>query len=131
MQASQGVNPLYRIKTQQIVAPNSPRQQLSSKLRPLVALLAIGAILLLLGISAAEALHTLRAEWRQRDLPKSEGKRDSIEGMANGNGQLDGEDLSVEDEMRDSVLGTATSNTAIKRQSRKRQRRKRKTASNA
>ena len=68
MQASQGVNPHYRINTQQIVvAPDSPRQQLSSKLRPLVALLAIGAILLLLGISAAEALHTLRAEWSKRD----------------------------------------------------------------
>ena len=80
VQASQGVDPHYRIKTQEVVAPNSPTQQLSSTLRPLVGILAIGAILLLLGVSAAEALETLRAEWGERDLSK--GGADEIRSMA-------------------------------------------------
>jgi hypothetical protein len=70
VQASQGVDPKYMIRTQQVVAPDSPTRQVSSTLRPLVAVLAIGAILLLLAISAAEALDTLRTEWNQRSRPE-------------------------------------------------------------
>ena len=80
VQASQGVDPHYRIKTQQIVAPDSPTQQVTGKLRPLVGVLAIGTILLLVVVSAAEGLETLRAEWSKRDLPKRDEKGDSIEG---------------------------------------------------
>ena len=80
MQVSQGVDPRYMIKTQRVVAPDSPTLQVSSTLRPLVGVLAIGAILLLLAVSAAEALDTLRAERKQRDLPKRDEKGDSIEG---------------------------------------------------
>lgn len=105
VQASQGVNPHYRIRTQQVVAPNSPTQQLSSTLRPLVGVLAIGAILLLLGVSAAEALDTLRAEWRERGLSDQDGKRDSADGAAvNNNGRHDGEDHSMKDAKRDSAM---------------------------
>ncbi len=80
IQASQGVDPHYMIKAQQVVAPDSPQQQISSKLRPLVGVLAIGAILLLLAVSAAEALETLRAEWRERNLSKRDGEQDSTRG---------------------------------------------------
>ena len=55
------------------MAPNSPKLQVSSTLRPLVGVLAIGAILLLLVVSAAEALETLRAELKREGRP--EGRR--------------------------------------------------------
>ena len=84
VQASQGVNPQYMIKAQRIVAPGIPTQQLSSTLRPLVGVLAMGVILLFVAISGAEALDTLRTERRQRDLPdgddKGDHKGDPIEG---------------------------------------------------
>jgi hypothetical protein len=64
VQASQGVDPHYMIRTQPVVLPDSPEQQVSSTLRPLVAVLAIGAILLLLAVSVAQALETLRTEWK-------------------------------------------------------------------
>jgi hypothetical protein len=87
VQASQGVDPSYMIKTQQVVAPDSPSLQVSSTLRPLVAVLAIGAILLLLVISAAEALDTLRAEWSKRDRREADPEGDSIEGPARNDSQ--------------------------------------------
>jgi hypothetical protein len=87
VQASQGVDPSYMIKTQQVVAPDSPSLQVSSTLRPLVAVLAIGAILLLLVISAAEALDTLRAEWSKRDRREADAEGDSIEGPASNDSQ--------------------------------------------
>jgi hypothetical protein len=86
VQTEQHVDPSYMIKAQQVVAPNSPKQQISSKLRPLIAVFAIGAILLLLTVSAAEALGTLRTEWRGRDLRGDSGEGDVIGGAANGNG---------------------------------------------
>ena len=90
VQASQGVDPHYMIKTQQVVPPDSPTQQVSSTLRPLVGVLAIGAILLLLAVSAAEALETLRAEWGERDLAKGGARRGSIDGAPTNNGRHDG-----------------------------------------
>lgn len=79
MQASQGVDPHYMIKTQAVVAPDSPKLQISSRFRPLIGVLAIGAILLLLVVSAAEALETLRAELKQRGRPEGDGKGESPE----------------------------------------------------
>ena len=80
VQASQGVDPHYRITTQNVVPPDSPTQQVSSKLRPLVGVVAIGTILLLLAVSAAEALETLRAEWSGRSRLEGDRQRDSIKG---------------------------------------------------
>jgi hypothetical protein len=80
IQASQGVDPHYMIKTQRVVAPDSPKLQISPKFRPLIGVLAIGAILLLLAVSAAEALETLRAELKQRVRPERDGKGESPEG---------------------------------------------------
>ena len=48
------------------MAPDSPTLQVSSTLRPLVGVFAIGAILLLLAVSGAEAVDTLRTERNQR-----------------------------------------------------------------
>lgn len=85
MQASQGVDPRYRIKAQRVVAPDHAGQKLSGKLRPLVGVLAMGAILLFVLISAAEALATLRAERSEKDVPEKEREGDSIEGTATNN----------------------------------------------
>jgi hypothetical protein len=86
VQTTQHVDPRYMIKAQQVVAPNSPKQQVSSKLRPLIAVLAIGAILLLLAVSAAEALDRLRAEWPERDVGGNDDEGDAIGGTATSNG---------------------------------------------
>ncbi len=86
VQVSQGVDPHYMIKAQPVVAPNSPKLQVSSTLRPLVGMLAICAILLLLVVSAAEALDTLRTERRQHDLPGTDEKGNSAHGTATSNG---------------------------------------------
>ena len=106
-QASQGVDPRYRIKAQQVVAPDSPTQQLSSTLRPLVGVLAIGGILLLLAVSATEALTTLRAEWSEGDPRKA----DSLTGTASNNGH-DATDQAGGDEQPEALVATATSNLA-------------------
>lgn len=85
MQASQGVDPHYRIKAQRVVAPDHAEQRLSGKLRPLVGVLAMGALLLFVVISAAEALATLRAERSEKNVPQKEREGDSIEGTATNN----------------------------------------------
>jgi hypothetical protein len=132
VQTSQGVDPHYRITAQQVVAPDSPSQQLSSRLRPLVGVLVIGAILLLLAVSAAEALETLRAEWRERGQAGEDHNRDSIEGMANGNGRHDVDQPPAEDEAGGEIVGASTNGTAArKRERRKQARRRRKATSRA
>jgi hypothetical protein len=88
LQASQSVDPRYMVKAQQVVAPDSPKQQVSSTLRPLIAVLVIGAILLLVAVSGAEALDTLRAEQRQRVQPERDGKEDSLEVAAISDSQI-------------------------------------------
>lgn len=62
VQANQGVNPAYMIKTYQLNVPNQAAQKLSSKLRPLVAVLGVGLILLFIAISVAEAITSRRSE---------------------------------------------------------------------
>ena len=132
VQASQGVDPQYRIKTQQVVPPASPTQQMSSKLRPLVGVLAMGAILLLLAVSAAEALESLRAEWRERDVSEGDHRRDSVEGPAASNGWHEREEPPREDGERDAITGDARNGSdAEKRQRRKQARRRRKAGSRA
>jgi hypothetical protein len=80
VQVSQGVDPHYMIKTQRVVAPDSPTRQVSSTLRPLVGVFAIGAILLLLAVSAAEALDTLQTERRRGARPEGDDNGDPVEG---------------------------------------------------
>jgi hypothetical protein len=63
MQASQGVVPQYMIQAQLVVAPDHALQRVSGKLRPLIGVLVIGAILLFVVISAAEALASIRTDW--------------------------------------------------------------------
>jgi hypothetical protein len=67
MQAVQHVAPKYRIVTQQVVAPHEARLKASGKLRALVAVLVVGAVLLFLAVSVADALTVLRKDRRSRD----------------------------------------------------------------
>jgi hypothetical protein len=85
MQASKGVADRYRIKAQRVVAPDHAEERLSGKLRPLVGVLAMGAILLFVVISAAEALATLRSERADRDVPTKEPEEDSVKPTAANN----------------------------------------------
>jgi hypothetical protein len=55
VQANQGVNPEYMIKSYQLQIPGQAAQKLSSKLRSLVAVLGLGILLLFLAVSIAEA----------------------------------------------------------------------------
>lgn len=82
LQASRGVAARYRIQTQRVVAPDHAEQRVSGKLRTLVGVFALGAILLFVVISAAEGLSALRAERNKQDLPKDKG---SIEGAGTKN----------------------------------------------
>lgn len=112
IQAAQGVDPHYMIKAQPVVAPDSPQQQISGKIRPLVGVLALGAILLLLAVSAAEALESLRAELSNRNLPKRDEQGDSIEGSATNNGSAHkAKEVPWEDGNEDAVVRTATDNS--------------------
>jgi hypothetical protein len=120
IQASQGVDPHYMIKAQQVVSPDSPQQQISSKIRPLVGVLALGAILLLLAVSGAEALETLRAELRERNLPKREEKGDSIESPTNNGSAHNAKEMSWEDGNEDAVVRTATNNSPPHKRRRRR-----------
>jgi hypothetical protein len=62
MQTAKGVAAKYRIDTQEVVAPHNATLKASGKLRALVAVFALGAILLFVSISVAEATGTLREE---------------------------------------------------------------------
>lgn len=62
MQQARAVAPKYRIDAQRVVAPNNAKLKASGQLRSLVAVFALGAILLFLVVSVADALTTLRME---------------------------------------------------------------------
>lgn len=66
MQQARGVVPKYRIDAQQVVVPRDAKLKASGQLRSLVAVFALGGILLFIVVSVADALTTLRAErsWR-------------------------------------------------------------------
>ena len=116
VQVSQGVDPHYMIKTQQVVAPDSPARQVSSTLRPLVAVFALGAILLLLAVSAAEALNSLRAEQRRRRLP-AEG------GTATNNGTAKvGQEVAHGNGNGNAALANKKNNASSRKQQRRRRR---------
>ena len=79
LQASRGVDAGYRIETQRVVAPTHAEQRVSGKLRTLVGVFALGAILLFVVVSAAEALTTMRAERSKQGVPKD--KQGSFQGL--------------------------------------------------
>ena len=93
------------------MAPDSPTLQVSSTLRPLVGVFAIGAILLLLAVSGADAVDSLRTERNQRGLPERDDSGDPIGAgtTSNGSGHKGG-DLPAEDENGAAVEGAATNN---------------------
>lgn len=62
VQANQGVDPAYMIKSYQLDIPSQAAQKLSSKLRPLVAVLGVGLLLLFIAISVAEAITSRRGK---------------------------------------------------------------------
>ena len=62
VQANQGVNPTYMIKSYQLAIPNQAAQKLSSKLRELIGFLGLGVLLLFIVVSIAEAMGKRRSE---------------------------------------------------------------------
>jgi capsular polysaccharide biosynthesis protein len=62
LQQSEGVDSRYRIKTYQVDAPDGAQLRASGQLRALVGVLALGAVLLFVVVSVADALTTLRRE---------------------------------------------------------------------
>lgn len=62
MQKAEGVDPTYWIKSQQVDAPDGAELRASGQLRMLVGVLALGAVLLFVIVSVADALTTLRRE---------------------------------------------------------------------
>ena len=104
LQATQNVAQDYRIQAQSVTAPDTAQRQVSSTLRPLVGVLAMGGILLFVVVSAAEALSSLglssrggersRASVRGREIWASvsgrEDKQDPIEGGEDKQDPLEG-----------------------------------------
>ena len=68
MQEGQGVDPQYAIRTQQVAAPTHAELRASGQARMLVAVLVIGAVLMFLVVSVADAVTSLRLERRERAL---------------------------------------------------------------
>ena len=62
IQSAEGVNPKYMIKTYQVHAPDEAQLRASDKLRLLVGVLTLGAILLFVSVSVADGLGSLRME---------------------------------------------------------------------
>lgn len=68
MQKARGVAPKYRIDTQQVVVPHDAKLKASGQLRSLVAVFALGGVLLFIVVSVADALTTVRMERSGRGL---------------------------------------------------------------
>ena len=62
MQEIQGVAQKYRIDTQEVVVPQEAKLKASGKLRMLVVMFALGAILLFIAITLIDAIKALRGE---------------------------------------------------------------------
>ena len=74
MQELRRVNKEYRIKTEAVVTAQDATLKASGKLRSLVAVFALGGIMLFLTISVLDAISILRAEHKQKKhgAPQSE-----------------------------------------------------------
>jgi capsular polysaccharide biosynthesis protein len=68
LQSKEQVDPRYRITAQQLQSPVAPQPQASGQVRVLVAVLAVGMILLFSAISVADALAAIRRERSARDV---------------------------------------------------------------
>jgi hypothetical protein len=77
MQAVRGVDSKYRIKAEAVVVAQDATLQASGKLRALVAVFALGMVLLFMVVSVGDALSALRGQWRQG--PSTGGAARSIE----------------------------------------------------
>jgi hypothetical protein len=69
MQQAEGVDSKYRIKVRQVDAPDGAPLRASGQLRMLAGVLALGAVLLFVVVSVADALTTLRGERMGRAAP--------------------------------------------------------------
>jgi hypothetical protein len=105
MQQAEGVNPKYRIKTQQLHPPDSAELRASGQLRMLVGVLGFGAVLLFVVVSVADALTILRTERMGRPAPSAAAKDEpwpAHEGRPRGLFPLEPEDWS---EFEENSLG--------------------------
>ena len=68
LQSAQGTNPYYMFTAIQVASSGPPQVKLSSKLRSVVAVLAIGAILLFVVVSLGDAIEKKRAERRSEAM---------------------------------------------------------------
>ncbi len=66
MQAAQGVDPRYRINARRVDAPDHAELRASGQLRALVGVLGLGAVLLFMFVSVADALTNLRTQHTKR-----------------------------------------------------------------
>jgi capsular polysaccharide biosynthesis protein len=73
MQKVDHVNPTYMIQASLLVAPTAAKSSVSSKLRDLIAVIAVGVILLFIAISIAEAVTRRREE--ELDIPPAKAAR--------------------------------------------------------
>jgi capsular polysaccharide biosynthesis protein len=79
MQSAQGVNKIYMITATEVVKPTQAQTAASGKLRTLIAVLGIGALLLFIVISVAEAREQRRASRRRPvGVPASVPASDSV-----------------------------------------------------
>jgi hypothetical protein len=89
VQANQGVNPRYMIKSYQLQIPGQAAQKLSSKLRTLIGVLGLGVLLLFIAISIAEAMGKKRTKpsgtngvpLRSAAKAQPLGRTESVEGL--------------------------------------------------
>jgi hypothetical protein len=102
MQQAEGVDPDYRIKAQQVEFPDRAQLKASGQLRMLVGVLVLGAVLLFVVVSVADALTSLRAERRARTAPPGAaaggGPWPPRDDRPEGLGELDTEDWPEFDE---------------------------------
>ena len=64
MQAARGIDSKYRIATDAIVVARDATLKASGKLRALVAVCALGVVLLFMVVSVGDGLSGIRAQWR-------------------------------------------------------------------
>jgi capsular polysaccharide biosynthesis protein len=98
MQKAEAVDPTYWIKAQQLDAPDGAELRASGQLRMLVGVLALGAVLLFVVVSVADALTSLRRERGVRAAPRRLAMPDEFspayDGRAEGLSEFEPDDWS-------------------------------------
>jgi hypothetical protein len=87
MQQARGVVPKYRIDAQEVVVPRDAKLKASGQLRSLVAVFALGGILLFIVVSVADALPPLRAERKGRGGRSKLAGEAEFESVTGGRGE--------------------------------------------